>query len=102
MLWINEAALRKLFNDQDSTYNELLFSKKLSAHLENALQQYNQQNKGSTSRILKVINMSEPPSLDDGEISDKRSINQRAVLKNKAHLIHSHHSIGQPFPRANL
>lgn len=87
LLWINEAALRKLFNDQDSTYNELLFSKKLSAHLENALQQYNQQNKGSTSRILKVINMSEPPSLDDGEISDKRSINQRAVLKNKAHLV---------------
>ena len=30
--------------------------------------------------------MAEPPSLDKGEMTDKGSINQRAVLKNRAAL----------------
>lgn len=42
---------------------------------------------GSATRIAKAIIADVPPSIDAGEITDKGSINQRAVLKNRAALI---------------
>jgi feruloyl-CoA synthase len=42
---------------------------------------------GSSNRIVRAILMSEPPSIDTGEMTDKGSINQRAVLKNRAALV---------------
>jgi len=39
---------------------------------------------GSSTRIERLILMAEPPSMDRGEATDKGSINQRAVLKNRA------------------
>ena len=38
---------------------------------------------GSSTRIERVILMAEPPSIDAGEITDKGSINQRAVLRSR-------------------
>lgn len=42
---------------------------------------------GSSTRIAGVIAMAELPSLDKGEMTDKGSINQRAVLRNRAALV---------------
>jgi feruloyl-CoA synthase len=42
---------------------------------------------GSSTRIERVMLMAEPPSMDKGEATDKGSINQRAVLKNRAALV---------------
>ncbi len=42
---------------------------------------------GSSQRIEKAILLEDPPSLDAGEITDKGSINQRAVLANRASLV---------------
>ncbi len=42
---------------------------------------------GTSSRITRVILLHEPPSLDLGEMTDKGSINQRAVLANRAQLV---------------
>jgi feruloyl-CoA synthase len=42
---------------------------------------------GSSTRIARVILCTEPPSMDKGEMTDKGSINQRAVLKNRAALV---------------
>ena len=39
---------------------------------------------GTSSRVTRVILLREPPSLDLGEMTDKGSINQRAVLANRA------------------
>jgi feruloyl-CoA synthase len=39
-----------------------------------------------------------PPSLDAGEATDKGSINQRMVLKNRAALVDELYA-DQPFPR---
>jgi feruloyl-CoA synthase len=36
---------------------------------------------------MRAILMAEPPSLDKGEMTDKGSINQRAVLANRAALV---------------
>jgi feruloyl-CoA synthase len=42
---------------------------------------------GSSTRIERAILMAEPPSMDKGEMTDKGSINQRAVLKSRAALV---------------
>ncbi len=42
---------------------------------------------GSSMRVARLLLMAEPPSLDKGEMTDKGSINQRAVLKNRAALV---------------
>ncbi len=44
-------------------------------------------NRGTSARIRRAILLTEPPSLDVGEITDKGSINQRAVLAHRAHLV---------------
>jgi feruloyl-CoA synthase len=42
---------------------------------------------GSSNRIMRAMLMDAPPSLDIGEATDKGSINQRLVLKNRAALV---------------
>jgi feruloyl-CoA synthase len=42
---------------------------------------------GSSNGIGRAIVLEEPPSLDAGEITDKGSINQRAVLTRRAALV---------------
>jgi feruloyl-CoA synthase len=45
------------------------------------------QSTGSSNRICRAILVAKPPSLDRGEMTDKGSINQRAVLKHRAALV---------------
>jgi feruloyl-CoA synthase len=42
---------------------------------------------GSSTRVCRLLIMTEPPSIDSGEMTDKGSINQRAVLRNRAALV---------------
>ena len=42
---------------------------------------------GSSNRVCRVILLAEPPSLDAGEMTDKGSINQRAVLARRAAMV---------------
>jgi feruloyl-CoA synthase len=42
---------------------------------------------GTSTRVVRAILMAEPPSMDKGEATDKGSINQRSVLKNRAALV---------------
>jgi feruloyl-CoA synthase len=42
---------------------------------------------GSSTRVGRAILLAEPPSLDAGEMTDKGSINQRAVLSRRADLV---------------
>ena len=44
-------------------------------------------NSGSSNRITRALVLEEPPSLDAGETTDKGSINQRAVLSRRKHLV---------------
>jgi feruloyl-CoA synthase len=63
--------------------------------------------RGSSSQICRAILLAEPPSLDIGEMTDKGSINQRAVLANRAALVEilyaaspPHHVIVAKSPQA--
>ena len=42
---------------------------------------------GSANRVARLLLLAEPPSIDKGEITDKGSINQRAVLKERDALV---------------
>jgi feruloyl-CoA synthase len=42
---------------------------------------------GTSSRVTRILLLDEPPSLDLGEMTDKGSINQRAVLANRSPLV---------------
>ena len=42
---------------------------------------------GSSNRVCRAIVLDEPPSLDAGEMTDKGSINQRAVLGRRGDLV---------------
>jgi feruloyl-CoA synthase len=42
---------------------------------------------GSASRVARLRVLEEPPSIDAGEVTDKGSINQRAVLARRAALV---------------
>jgi feruloyl-CoA synthase len=51
------------------------------------LQSFAAASTGSSNRITAILLLDEPPSLDRGEMTDKGSINQRAVLDNRAALV---------------
>jgi len=42
---------------------------------------------GSATRVARAVVLSEPPSIDRGEVTDKGSINQRAVLTHRAAIV---------------
>jgi feruloyl-CoA synthase len=42
---------------------------------------------GTSTRVARALLLAEPPSMDKGEMTDKGSINQRAVLRNRAALV---------------
>ena len=42
---------------------------------------------GSSNRVTRAVLLEEPPSIDRGEMTDKGSINQRAVLAHRAALV---------------
>ena len=42
---------------------------------------------GSATRVARAVVLLEPPSIDRGEITDKGSINQRAVLQHRDALV---------------
>jgi feruloyl-CoA synthase len=59
----------------------------LHAHIRRSFEAFNRENAGSSRRIGRVLLMTEPPSIDGNEITDKGYINQRAVLERRAALV---------------
>jgi len=49
---------------------------------------------GSSNRVSRAILLEEPPSLDAREITDKGSLNQRAVLEHRAMLVEELYGLG--------
>ena len=56
------------------------------------------QSTGSSNRVVRAVLLEEPPSLDRGEMTDKGSINQRAVLANREKLVEEAYAT-PPSPR---
>jgi feruloyl-CoA synthase len=67
----------------DATADPICDARVLSA-VRGRLLRLAQASTGSSNRIARAILLREPPSLDAGEITDKGSINQHAVLERRA------------------
>ncbi len=67
LVWLN-------VRDDDATRTAL--AKKLAA--------FNSTRQGSASTIARLLVLKDPPSLEAGEVTDKRSINQRRALERRA------------------
>jgi len=61
-----------------------------------ALDRYNAGRTGTSQQIRRLILLAEPPSLADGEITDKSYLNQRAVLRRRAGLVAALHASDPP------
>ncbi|HXY79037.1 MAG TPA: feruloyl-CoA synthase, partial [Candidatus Bathyarchaeia archaeon] len=57
------------------------------ARFHSLLKSFAQQSTGSSNRVVRAALAEEPPSLDAGEITDKGSFNQRAVLERRSAII---------------
>jgi len=62
---------------------------KLAVILKDKISAFNASAGGSSRRIGRLIILTEPPSIDSGEITDKGYVNQRATLERRADLVAS-------------
>ena len=75
----------------DATLAEVLASAAVESHFQALLNDLSRHSTGSASRVARAVLLSEPPSIDKGEVTDKGSINQRAVLKHRDALVQALH-----------
>jgi feruloyl-CoA synthase len=75
LVFLNAAACRELRADAIRSYLQRVF------------EQLAREATGSSTLIARALIMETPPSIDASEITDKGSINQRAVLQNRAVLV---------------
>jgi feruloyl-CoA synthase len=97
-LVIPTGAVRKLAGLPDSApMQAVLESAPVQAHFQKVVNELAAQGTGSANRVARLHLMHEPPSIDKGEVTDKGSINQRAVLKHRDALVEAFHDDALPF-----
>jgi feruloyl-CoA synthase len=64
-----------------------LDSATLRTRLQPIFERLARESTGSSTRVTRALILTTPPSIDAGEVTDKGSINQRAVLRNRAELV---------------
>jgi feruloyl-CoA synthase len=72
--------------------SDIINAPEVRAFFSNLLEQLNRESTGSATAIARLWLLDTPPSLDRGEITDKGSINQRAVLSHYEALIEMMHN----------
>lgn len=89
LVLIDENRVRALCSDleKDAPLRELVSHPKLIGVLRDVLARSRAEATGSANRITRLLVLTEPPTIDRGELTDKGSINQRAVLDNRKALV---------------
>jgi len=91
------AAVRTLSGlDASAAMAEVVASAPVRAHFQQVVNTLAKSATGSANRIARLVVMAEPPSIDKGEVTDKGSINQRAVLKHRDALVTALHDGSAP------
>ena len=75
-----------------AAWAEVLAHPKVLGHFQAVLNTLAAQATGSANRVSRLLLLSEPPSIDKGEVTDKGSINQRAVLQHRDTLVQDFHN----------
>ena len=68
----------------DAPPSAIVAHEKVRSTFAAALKKLAAQSSGSSTRVTRALLLEEPPSMDKAEMTDKGSINQRAVLSNRA------------------
>ena len=91
-------ACRKLAPElaRDATPAAVLADARVRGKFAELLEALAQPSRGTSARICRAILLVEPPSLDVGEMTDKGSINQRAVLAHRAGLVEELYAAAPP------
>jgi feruloyl-CoA synthase len=89
LIFADPDACRALCPDLDRVAgaSEIFSHPKIRARFQELLETAAAISTGSSNRVTRAIIMEEPPSLDAGEITDKGSLNQRAVLDRRAAIV---------------
>jgi len=80
----------------DAPWADVLASVPVRQRMQAVIDELARQATGSANRIARALLLAEPPSIDKGEITDKGSINQRAVLKHRDTLVQALHDGSAP------
>ena len=83
----NLAACRAVAGLPDADVDTLVRHPEVNARLRDGLRAMNRAAGGSSGRIARVIWMTEPPSVDGNEITDKGYLNQRAGLERRSDFV---------------
>jgi feruloyl-CoA synthase len=78
--------------DASAPMTDVLASAPVLAHFQGVLNELARHATGSASRIARMCLLADPPTLDRGEVTDKGSINQRAVLTHRADTVEALHA----------
>jgi feruloyl-CoA synthase len=85
-------AVRSLCNlPAEATLAEVLATPEVLSKFQAIVNELAQTATGSANRIARLCLLSEPPTIDKGEITDKGSINQRSVLHHRADTVDALH-----------
>jgi len=88
LAWPNLGAAREICADPElKTPDELVRSPAVVEFVRERLAKHNKGAGGSSGRIGRLMLMTEPPSIDGHEITDKGYVNQRATLDRRAKLV---------------
>jgi feruloyl-CoA synthase len=82
LCWLNAAACRNLIGGE-APLAELARHPGIRQHVSRAMSRWNADHRGSSERILRVLLLSDAPSIDANEITDKGYINQRLALERR-------------------
>ncbi len=80
----------------NASWSEVLASEPVRSRMQAVIDQLAREATGSANRIARALLLAEPPSIDKGEVTDKGSINQRAVLKHRDALVQALHDGSAP------
>jgi feruloyl-CoA synthase len=91
-------AVRKLAGLPDGApLKDVLESGPVQAHFQKVADELARTATGSANRVARLHLLHEPASIDKGEVTDKGSINQRAVLKHRDALVQALHEDRLPY-----
>ena len=76
----------------DASFHDVLESAPVLAHFQKVVNDLARTATGSANRIARMCLLGDPPTIDRGEITDKGSINQRAVLAHRAETVERLHA----------
>ncbi len=88
LAWPNLAACRALIGQPDASFDTIATHPAVRDAVRRGLQAHNATTQGASSRrIARVLLLTEPPSIDGNELTDKGYINQKAGLTRRAALV---------------